>query len=92
MCDTEGVGLDAYPATRKVPKELFTSESKSSGTKESNSEDDFVIAHHSSEQPSEGESNGEKGFEPVNELPRQTRSGQHIGASISKYREQFLYF
>ena len=54
--------------------------------------DDLVIAHHSSEESSEGESNGEEGFGPVNELPHQTRSGRHIGASVSRYREQFLYF
>ena len=85
---TGGVGLDTNTSIRKEPKDLVTAESKTSGTEESDSEDDLVIAHHSNEKPSEGESNGEESFEQVNELPHQTRSG----ALVSKYCEQFLYF
>ena len=62
----------------------------SDSEEESDSEDGLVIAHYSSAESSESETNEEE-LVPVVQLSRQTRSGRSIRTSFSRYRDCFLY-
>ena len=86
----QGEEINAYISTRQHRDMRIRDNEISDSEEESDSEDDLVIAHYSSAESSESETNEEE-LVPVVQLSRQTGSGRSIGTSFSPYRDCFLY-
>ena len=79
----QGEEINAYISTRQDRDMRIRDNEISDSEEESDTEDDLVIAHYSSAESSESETNEEE-LVPVVQLSRQTRSGRSIGTSFSR--------